>query len=234
VLVIAGEPGIGKTALLEYADNRAAVNGGCVLRARGVESESLLAYAGLRDILDPLEHVVAGLSDRLRGPLDGILGRGPMLPGAPFAVGIATLHVLATGAELTPILLTIDDAQWLDHASRDALLFALRRLERDAVAAILCERTGDGPPMVGDEWPLLVLDGLDPVAARALLEHTTGSTIDAPLAERIVTATGGNPLALIEVARDGGALTGLDVDSGFLPSSKRFRNAAGAPCSSWA
>src|SRR4051812_48595718 len=140
-LVLRGEPGIGKSALLEYAVAGAA--GATVLRARGVESEVTIAFAGLHELLRP----ALGAIDRLPAPQAGALrtalGLAPARGAEPPLVGAATLGLLDVLAEAGPVLVAIDDLQWLDGPSAGAVVFAARRLLADPVAVLLAVRAGE-------------------------------------------------------------------------------------------
>src|SRR4051794_19126865 len=140
VLAIVGEPGIGKTALLDHAAERA--DGMRVLRARGIESEAQIPFASLLELLRP----ALGLLDRLPEPqaraLEGALALRPGPAQERFAVGAATLGVLATYAEDGPVAVLVDDAHWLDDSSGQALLFAFRRLVADPIAVLVAVRDG--------------------------------------------------------------------------------------------
>ena len=166
-LVLVGEPGIGKTALLEYAV--ASAGDFLVLRARGVQSEAELAFAALlelcRPILDRLEQLEPRQADALRAAF----GLSEEQGATPFAIGAATLSLLAAAAEDRPLLLLVDDAHWLDPGSADALAFAVRRLRADAVAGLFATRPGEGRPFSGRELPELELEPLDASSAATLL-----------------------------------------------------------------
>ncbi len=193
VLVIRGEAGIGKSALLEYAAERAGA--ATVLRARGIESEVELAFAGLHELLRP----VLGELDRLPAPqadaLRGALGLSPA-PAERHLAGAALLGLLA---ETEPVVL-VDDAQWLDGPSAAALLFAARRLLADAVAVIVAVRTGEPSAFDGAGLDDLDLEGLPTDAARMLLDAHAERPVAADTAAWLHAATGGNPLALTELA----------------------------------
>ena len=199
-LVVCGDPGIGKTALLAHAETA----GLRVLRSFGVESEAELPYAGLHlllhPVLDRLDALPAVQAQALRGAL------GLASTGAPdqFLVGLAVLSLLSELADDGPVLVVVDDAQWLDRASGEALLFAARRLGAEPVGVLFAARTG-GFPAPG--VPELSLRGLAPADAAALLaEHATG--LDAGARHRVLAEAVGNPLALIELptaAVSGGA-----------------------------
>src|SRR5438105_14670542 len=192
VLVLVGEPGIGKTALLEYAEEQAA--GLRVLRARGIDSEAHVPFAGLLELLRP----ALGLLERIPPPqaaaLEGALALRPGAVGERFAVGAATLSLLAAYAEESPVLLLVDDAHSLDGSSAEALLFALRRLLAEPIAAVLTAREGEPSLLDGADVPMLHVGGLDRDAAATLL-----GSVSPDVAERLYDATAGNPLALLEL-----------------------------------
>ena len=196
-LVIRGEPGIGKSALLEDAAGTA--DGMTVLRARGVESESELSFAGLADLLGPVVSELGSLPPPQRAALAGALALGPPVPGDRFTLYAATLSLLAAVAERAPVLVAVDDAPWLDAPSREALVFVARRLQEEGVVLLLAARTGEPIGTEPAGVPELVLDGLDAGASAALLAQ--GGEIAAEVAGRLFDATGGNPLALLELSR---------------------------------
>jgi len=194
-LALVGEPGIGKTALLDHAAERA--QGMRVLRARGVESEAVIPFAGLSELLHPL----LGALDRIPPPqaraLAGALALGPARAGDRFAVGAATLSLLSASAEEEPLVLLVDDAHWLDRPSAETLLFAARRLLADPIAIVLSAREGQPSLLNGADLRTLRVAGLDRSHAAELLSSM--GVADAAVA-RLYGATGGNPLALRELA----------------------------------
>jgi putative flavoprotein involved in K+ transport len=167
VVVVRGEPGVGKSALLSDASSRAP--GARVLWTQGIESESPLAFAALHRLLRP----VLPYLDRLPAPqtraLRGAFGEQDSPVADRFAVFLATLSLLSEAAEERTVIAVVDDAQWLDAASAEALLFVARRLQADRVALVFGAREGDIRTFHGDGLPELVLGGLDPVPAGALL-----------------------------------------------------------------
>ncbi|HEX2157674.1 MAG TPA: ATP-binding protein [Actinomycetes bacterium] len=203
-LVVRGEAGAGKTALLEHAAGRA--DGMRVLRANGVESEAELPFAALHQLLRP----VLGLAGRLPEPqanaLGAALGLGPSPPaGSPeardrFLVSVAVLSLLAEAAEERPLLCLVDEAQWLDRSSAEALAFAARRLEAEGVVCLFAARDGDPLDFPADGLPELRLEGLEAEAAAALLAGS-GVELPAEVVGRLAERTGGNPLALLELPR---------------------------------
>ncbi|NUW41143.1 ATP-binding protein [Nonomuraea rhodomycinica] len=199
-LVVRGEAGIGKSALLEYAEGRAP---GHVLRVTGVESEAELPFAALHLLLRPVLDRVAALPPQQAEALLGALGLGAATRGDRFLVGLATLSLLVELSADEPLLCLVDDAQWLDSESADALVFAARRLYAEPVAVLFAAREGGGVfPARG--LPEVRLDKLDPEAAgRLLAEQAAGL----PLAVRdqLLAEARGNPLALLELPRMLGA-----------------------------
>jgi DNA-binding CsgD family transcriptional regulator len=194
-LVIRGEAGIGKTALLDYAAGRAA--GMTVVRALGVESEVEIEFSALLDVCRPLLDHLSDLPEQQADALRGALGLGPALALDRFAVGAATLGLLAAAAEANPVLVVVDDAQWLDPASADALLFATRRLEADRAAVLYATRDGDEQSLDAPGIESLSISGLQREDATILVRR--GVEIAPAVADRLYDETGGNPLALIEL-----------------------------------
>ena len=200
VLVVVGEPGVGKSALvLDLVSAQQAMPGAepaRVLRTAGVESESPLPFAALHRLLRPAVDF-----ERLPAPQAGALRVAFGLEGGPsvepFLVGMATLSVLTDGGL---VVCVVDDAQWLDSASADALLFAARQLDADPVVMVFAARqtAGDADGFRPQGLPVLELGGLDEAAARELLDQR-GGELPAEIADRLVRDTGGNPLALLEL-----------------------------------
>jgi DNA-binding CsgD family transcriptional regulator len=196
-LVLRGDPGIGKTALLQYAIEGA--DGFRVLRAVGIESESKLAFSGLHQLLLPvlwaLDQVPEAAAEALSRSL-ALAAPGDVNPFLAYAGG---LQLLAAAAEREPILAVIDDAHWLDPASAEAITFAARRLEAESVAVLLAVREGEATRLDTRGIPDLWVEGLGAEAAHELLSGTDGGSIVAGVAGRLVAATAGNPLALVEI-----------------------------------
>ncbi|MEU7137114.1 LuxR C-terminal-related transcriptional regulator [Streptomyces sp. NPDC046261] len=192
VLVLCGEPGVGKTALVDHAV--AAATGLQVRQIRAPETERELPFAGLSALLRPWESGIDRLPPVQAAALRGALALGPAVGGDRFAVAAATLGLLTAAAERQPMLLALDDFHRMDDASAEAVLFAARRLDREGIAVIIGTRVA--PP----QWETLELRGLDAAAATDLVAAHQGP-VAAEVAERLVRDTGGNPLALIELAR---------------------------------
>src|SRR5262245_47894479 len=208
-LVLRGDPGVGKTALLDYLLARAR---GCgIARAVGVESEMELAFAGLHQLCGPY----VGDLDQLPGPQGEALGVafGLRSNGVPdrFRVGLAALSLLSGAAEEMPLVCVVDDAQWLDYASVQTLAFVARRLEAESVALVFAVRDPHEDQSLGG-LPELVISGLADSEARALLESVVTGPMHARVRDRIVAETRGNPLALLELPQ---SLTPAELDGGF-------------------
>ena len=197
-LVLRGEAGVGKSALLEYLVQRA--TGCAVVRAAGVEAEMELAFAGLQQLSAPFVDRL----ERLPGPQRDALGTafGLRDGDAPdrFLVGLAVLSLLSDVAEDRPLVCVVDDAQWLDAASAQALAFVARRLGAESVGLVFAVRESAGERPF-DGLPELVVGGLGDEDARALLEAVVAGPLDARVRDRIVAETHGNPLALLELPR---------------------------------
>jgi DNA-binding CsgD family transcriptional regulator len=212
VLAVYGEPGVGKTALLDYAIEAGA--GFRVARTVGVEGEMELAFAALHQLCSPSLDLMEHLPDPQRDALEVALGLSAgRLPNS-FLVGLAVLNLLSEAAEKQPLLCVVDDAQWLDRASARVLAFVARRLLAEKIAMVFAARE-----------PVEALDGLaelhvEPLGrrdARALLDSVLPARLDERVLERIVVETRGNPLALLELPR---GLTPAQLAGGFgLPAA---------------
>jgi DNA-binding CsgD family transcriptional regulator len=210
-LVVRGESGVGKTALLDYVLGR--VPGCRVTRAAGVQSEMELAFAGLHLLCAPMLDRLERLPDPQRDALSTAFGLSAGRPPDRLLVGLAVLGLLAEVAEERPLVCVVDDAQWLDRASAQALAFVARRL----VALIFAVR---GPDEVPELTGLaeLVVAGLSDDAARALLDSAVRGPLDERVLDRIIAETRGNPLALLELPR---GLTPAELAGGFvLPGAR--------------
>ncbi|HEX8120575.1 MAG TPA: AAA family ATPase [Solirubrobacteraceae bacterium] len=212
-LLLHGDAGIGKTALLGFARERAEAEGLRLLGARGLETESDLPYTGLYDLLAPLlERSAAGpadamavLRERLPSAQANALGQalalGPEGTPARFAVPAAVLGLLASAAEEGPLLCVVDDVQWVDAPSVEALAFAARRLRGDGIAILFAQRERAGRALDPAGFDALRVAPLDDAAAGSLLRGVHGQALAGTVAAELVQASGGNPLALVELSR---------------------------------
>ena len=202
VLVFRGEPGVGKTALLDYAQAAAAAADLQVIRIDGVETEMELSFAALHQFLRPclgsLDALPAPQQTALRLAFGMEEGRTP----DRFLVGLAALGLLAGRASRKPLLCLVDDAHCLDRESADALAFVARRVYADSIAIIFAIRATAPQHGLLDGLPELGLAGLAEADARELLTSAAGPQLDRLVAGRIVAETGGNPLALIEIGQE--------------------------------
>lgn len=209
VLVLRGEAGIGKTALLEYS--RGSASGCRIVRVAGVESEMELAFGGLHQLCAPFLDHLGRLPDPQRAALETAFGLSAGTPPDRFLVGLAVLSLLADVADEEPLICLVDDAQWLDRVSVQTLAFVARRLLAEPIGLVLAVRE----PSLGHE-----LAGLEQIEvgrlgdndARALLDSVTPGRLDERVRDRIVAETQGNPLALLELPR---GLTPAELAGGF-------------------
>jgi DNA-binding CsgD family transcriptional regulator len=202
VLVVRGEAGIGKTALLEHARDTALSSGSRVQRAVGAESETQFAFAGLHQLCAPLLDRAGALPEPQRAALGVALGLRDGPAPDRFLVGLAALNLLAEVAEEDPLLCLVDDAQWLDEASAQILAFVARRVAAERMALVFALRDpgeSDVRPFAG--LPELRLDGLGETDARTLLAAVVPTPLDGEVRNRIVAEARGNPLALLELPR---------------------------------
>lgn len=196
VLVVRGEAGIGKTALLDHL--AASVPDFELIRTAGVESEMELAYAGLQQLCAPLMDRVVALPEPQRDALNVAFGRSSGPTPDRFLVGLAVLGLFSVVAENRPVCCLVDDAQWLDRVSAQTLGFVARRLPAEPIILVCALRE----PVDGlTGLPKLIVRGLTDADARALLHAALPGQIDPQVADRIVAETHGNPLALLELPR---------------------------------
>jgi DNA-binding CsgD family transcriptional regulator len=207
ILVVRGEAGIGKTALLEYLI--ASASDLTILRAVGVKAEIELAYAGLHQLCAPLLDRLGGLPEPQRDALEIVFGVRVGTPPDRFFVGLGLLSLLSEAAEERPVVCVIDDAQWLDQTSVLTLVFVARRLLAEPVGIVFAAREPDEELR---SFPELELHGLRDGDARALLGSAVRYTLDERVRDRIIAETRGNPLALLELPR---GLTATQLAGGF-------------------
>ena len=205
VLVLRGEAGVGKSALLAYLSGRVTSEAGRggeweVASAAGVESEMDLAYSGLHQLCAPLLDHLDELPVPQRDALATVFGLSTGPAPDRFLVGLATLTLVAQAAEQQPLACIVDDAQWLDGASAQLLAFVARRLLAERVALVCAARTGIGDGVLGG-LPALEIRGLSDGDARPLLLGHVHGPIDAAVIDQIIAESHGNPLALLELPR---------------------------------
>jgi len=206
-LVVRGEPGIGKTALLEYLHQRAT---GCrVVTASAIQPEMDLAFAGLHQLCAPLLDGLGRLPAPQRTALCTAFGLAEGVPADRFFVGLAVLRLFSQVAEERPLVCLVDDAHWLDHASSQVLSFVARRLAAEPVTLVVAARE-PGAWLTG--LPEMHVQTLSEREARALLDAATPGPLDEPVAARMVAETNGNPRALLQTARE---LTPTELAGGF-------------------
>jgi DNA-binding CsgD family transcriptional regulator len=220
VLVLHGDAGVGKSALLAYLSARTA--GWTVVSAAGVESETALAFSGLHQVCAPLlKHL-----EKLPGPQHDALATVFGLRSGPapdrFLVGLAVLTLIAEAAEEGPLACLVDDAQWLDQASAQILAFVARRLLAERVALVCVARSGSGDAVLAG-LPALEIRGLPDADARRLLLATVSGPVNAAVADRIVAESHGNPLALLEMPR---ARRAVDTHGGLTAQEERIARLA--------
>jgi DNA-binding CsgD family transcriptional regulator len=195
-LVLRGDAGIGKTALLTYAGDRSRDR--IVLRTAGVEAESDLAFAGLDGLLRPIIDKIAELPETQADALSSALGLAQSRGADRLLVAAAALSLLAAAADDQPLLCLIDDVQFLDVASAEALVFSARRLAAEPVAMIFAVREGAGREFAAPGLPELAVEGLEAEAAAELLEMSAPAATG-PVREWLLAEAAGNPLALLEL-----------------------------------
>jgi DNA-binding CsgD family transcriptional regulator len=212
-LVIRGEAGIGKSALLAHVGR--AVSDCRIIETTGSEFEAELPYAALHQLCVPLLDGLHRLPESQRVAVEVALGLADG-PADPFRVGLATLNLLVVGAREHPVFCLIDDAQWLDDASTKALAFVARRVSLEQVAVVFAVRSPARLDRL-DELPSLTVPGLTDADARALLSASSHVALDPQVRDRIVAEARGNPLALLELPTAGGF-----VATGTLPVPSRI------------
>ena len=226
ILLLRGDPGIGKSVLLARTVERAAERM-LVLEARGFETEAEIGYSVLADLCRPLAAEIAELPELLREALQTATGAaaGGGEGSSVFAVGRALTVLLQNASAHQPILIALDDGHWADEASAYALAFAARRLGDSATAVLITLRNGESSVFDGLDAPSVELSPLERTAAEALIGPDAARRVGPRVAEHIHRAAQGNPLALLELAD--AALTGrLDPDDDqVVPSGPRLEHA---------
>ena len=198
VLLVTGEPGVGKTVLLETAARDAAAAGATVVRAAGVEFEAEVGFAGLNQLLLPLLGDLETLPEPHREALVVALGLGAGPSPHRLLVSAAVLCLLTRAAESRPVLVVVDDVPWLDRPSTRVLGFVARRLDRSRIGVLAAARTGSDCLLLQAGLPQLEVPPLDDAAATELLQ-TRFPVLGAQIRRRVLAASEGNPLALLEL-----------------------------------
>jgi DNA-binding CsgD family transcriptional regulator len=219
VLVLRGEAGVGKTALLQYVAEQA--SGFRCIDVSGVESDMELAFAGLQQLCAPILNHLDELPEPQREALNVAFGRTGGTAPDRFLVGLAVLSLMAAASVERPLLCVVDDAQWLDQVSVQTLAFVARRLLAEPVALVFAARDSGAQALAG--LPETVVEGLSDGDARDLLESVMFGGIDPLVRDRIVAETRGVPLAILEVPR---SITATELAGGFWISGKRSSTAA--------
>jgi DNA-binding CsgD family transcriptional regulator len=228
VLVVSGEPGIGKSALLAMARRRATERGMQVLTAIGVQSEAQLPFAGLHQLLRPIIAGAEGLPVRQRVALLAAFGMTDAAAPDRFLIALAALELLADTASRAPLLVVVEDAQWLDRPTGDVLAFVARRLESEPIVLLVAVREGQASALGEAGLPELRLEGLEAAAAAELLA-THAPALAERVRERLLAEAAGNPLALVELpVALGPDQLGKGVLPEWLPLTARLERAFAA------
>jgi hypothetical protein len=224
-LVLYGEPGIGKSRLLDTAAALARQRGIMMLRTTGVQSEARLAFAGLHQLLRPLRSRVAELPAVPRAVLDAAIGLGQGPAPERFRIALAVLDLVAEVAADTPLLIVAEDAQWLDRPTTEVLAFVARRLPSDPIVLLAAVREGYPSLLIDAGLPQRHLGGLAPAEAQALLD-ALGYPLSPAIRDQVLTGAAGNRLALRElpIAAARRELAG----DGSLPLTQRLEQAFAA------
>lgn len=224
-LIIRGEPGVGKSALLESAREQAADM--VVLSSCGIEAETRLPFAGLHLAVRPILHHIDDLPGPQAAALRGALGMSAGESDKRFLVSLAALTLLADAGERQPLLCLIDDAHWLDDPSAEALAFVARRLQAERIVMLFAAREGEPRRFDAPGLPVLRLGGLDDGPAGELVDRSAGVPLPSEIRDRLVVQTGGNPLALLELSStlSPGQLSGTEPLPAPIPVSARVESA---------
>lgn len=209
-LLVRGEAGVGKTAILETAKSLALARGMSVLAATGVQSETNLPFAGLLEMLRPIFDRVERLPGRQKHALRAAFGLADVPPAELFLIALGVLDLLSEFASEHPLLVVVDDAQWLDQSTCDVLAFIARRLQSERIALLIASR--DPETIFAGIIPELRVEGLDDIASRELLQ-ARNPNLSVEIRDRILRESAGNPLALVELPK----ATELEGSDGGLP-----------------
>lgn len=211
VLILRGEAGIGKTALLD--DTARDARDMAMMRTAGSERESAMGFSGLHQLLQPALHLI----EQIPGPQSDALAVALMLRRGPtperFAVGAATLSLLSRYAEDAPVLVLVDDAHLLDPPTAETLRFVARRLVADPIGLMIATRPDPDGALADTNLPTLALIGLDLAAATSLIDASRTKPAGIDVATHLHAATAGNPLALVELSREVDSVTWLPPEA---------------------
>ncbi|HEX4432473.1 MAG TPA: LuxR family transcriptional regulator [Frankiaceae bacterium] len=237
VLVLEGDPGIGKSALLQWAIAQA--SDFHIVESRGMQAEVELPFGGVGQLIAPFRDLFAKLDGKQASVLEAVLaltgraGASPTPTSVPdqFAVGAAVLALLASAAEGGPVLAVVDDAQWLDQSSVEGLAFVARRVLAEGILLLLSRRTADGGQAL-DGLPAMRIEGLDAGAGAELLARSGAKYVGAGRAGELVASLAGNPLALLELPRllDPRELAGLVPVPAPMPVGATLQEAYAGAC----
>ncbi|MFD0473918.1 AAA family ATPase [Nonomuraea thailandensis] len=222
-LVVRGAAGIGKSALLAAVTERAEAGNLLVSTASGVQSETHLPFAGLHQLLRPMLGAAGQLPARQREALLGAFGMSEAGDPEPFLVALAVLNLLGDTATDRPLLIVVDDVQWLDGPTTEVLGFVARRVRSDPIVLLMALRDGHPTSLDASDLPELRLTGLESAAAEALLDAQAAG-LSVGMRWRVLSEAAGNPLALVELplALGAGAVT---AEAAWLPLTARLERA---------
>ncbi|HEU4349288.1 MAG TPA: AAA family ATPase, partial [Actinoplanes sp.] len=225
-LIVLGEPGIGKSTLIRAASRHARTAGLQVLGSTGVEAEAQLPFAGLHQLFRPVLPVAGALPAAQERALMTAFGVVDAPPPDPFMIALAALSLLADAAVRQPVAVMIDDAQWLDRPTQEALAFVARRVSQDPIIIVAAVRVGHPGPLLDAGLPELIIGALDDASSRAVLARSAADLGPADRG-RILRQALGNPLALVELPaawRTAGEPDG-ELTPSFVPLTRRLERA---------
>jgi DNA-binding CsgD family transcriptional regulator len=223
-VLLHGEPGIGKTALLEEAAHHAASSRSRVLTTAGVESETLLPFSGLHQLIFPFRSLIDDLPEGERDALHAALGVTDAPVRDLFLVALASLNLLARAAADSPLLLVVDDVHWIDGASAEVISFLSRRLESEPILLLAAMRDGYPSHLVHADMPDLAVGPLSAEASALLLDRRAPGLARAAR-QQLLKEAAGNPLALTELATDTSGREPISADAPWTPMSRRLHDA---------